>query len=207
MDIYNYNKEGVFLYSSKARLSPLDRKKVYLIPANATTKPPLDIPEGFVNVFNGKKWQAVEDHRGTVVYHKETKEQSVITGLGEIPEIYTTSPPKDSEFWNGDEWEVDPKRLKKLIRIKALDLESAALSKQRDAINSNVFSLATSLQVAGKTGTKLSEVLDFLSALWIEHGLRETDLQDNENLEVSLDFSNIETIKVTYSDLREEAGL
>lgn len=90
MIICNYDREtNEFLGESEARLSPLE-KDVYLIPAFATTIPPLKSKEGFSQVFNKneQKWEYKEDSRGKIyVTSLETLETSVITDLGKVTEL------------------------------------------------------------------------------------------------------------------------
>lgn len=64
MDIYHYHPEtGEYMGSGPASNSPLE-EGVHLIAANATaTAPPVANP-GFAHVFDGTKWNQIEDRRG-----------------------------------------------------------------------------------------------------------------------------------------------
>lgn len=62
MKIYHYNPETFeFVGESDARKSPRE-KDVYLIPANATEKPPLENKEEFLMLFSveNDEWEYVE---------------------------------------------------------------------------------------------------------------------------------------------------
>ncbi|MEA5467981.1 hypothetical protein [Spirulina sp. 06S082] len=56
MKIYNYNPEKEYIGESDADINPLEPGS-FLIPANATTVKPPDIPEEKRAIFNGEKWQ------------------------------------------------------------------------------------------------------------------------------------------------------
>lgn len=65
-----------------------------------TTVKPLVKKEGFAVCFNGTKWEYIEDNRNTVVYNKETKQESRIDYLGKIKEDVTTLKPEQFDKWD-----------------------------------------------------------------------------------------------------------
>ncbi|MFY4822006.1 hypothetical protein ACOTVO_04480 [Aliarcobacter butzleri] len=65
-----------------------------------TTIKPLAKKDGFAVIFNGAKWEYVEDNRNTVVYNKETKQESKIDYLGKIKEDVTISKPEQFDKWD-----------------------------------------------------------------------------------------------------------
>lgn len=75
----------------------------------------LDAPEipsapnlAVVRSSDGKSWLHVPDYRGCVVYDKETKQQTEITELGELPDNLTLDVPKTPfDKWNGKKWVTD----------------------------------------------------------------------------------------------------
>ena len=69
MNIYKFNeKTKEYIGSAPALLDPLEtamkKKDIFLIPANATTAKPPAKKEGYARIWNGSKWEQVEDHRG-----------------------------------------------------------------------------------------------------------------------------------------------
>lgn len=65
-----------------------------------TTVKPIDKKEGFAVCFKGTKWEYVEDKRDTVVYNRETKQESKIDYLGKIKDDVTTLKPEQFDKWN-----------------------------------------------------------------------------------------------------------
>jgi hypothetical protein len=58
MIVYNYTPTGVYRDSEEAEESPLE-PGVFLIPAGATSVPPLSASEGFHAVWDGAEWSVV----------------------------------------------------------------------------------------------------------------------------------------------------
>ena len=92
MKIYNYDKDTKeFLDESEAKLDPLEtklqRRECYLIPAYATTIPPV-FREGKTPVYEADNWVLVKDYRGQIQVNLETEEESIINYLGELQEGY-----------------------------------------------------------------------------------------------------------------------
>lgn len=75
----------------------------------------LDEPEiptapnmAIVRAPDGQSWLHVPDYRGSVAYDKETKQQTEITELGELPDNLTLDAPKTPfDKWNGKKWVTD----------------------------------------------------------------------------------------------------
>lgn len=75
----------------------------------------LDEPEipttpnvAIIRAPDGQSWLHVPDYRGSVVYDKETKQQTEITELGELPDNLTLDVPETQfDKWNGKKWVTD----------------------------------------------------------------------------------------------------
>lgn len=67
MLVYEFDEKGLFIGTDETELDPLESKlqgkEIYLLPPNATFDAP-EMKEGFAPVWNGKKWDLVEDNRG-----------------------------------------------------------------------------------------------------------------------------------------------
>jgi len=107
MTIYNYDRETkAFISENEATESPLE-PGVFLIPADATTIPPLEIIDNKVPCFVAGVWTQNDDLRGQTVYEIETKMESVIDYVGPIADGFTELEPTEFDVWNVDKWEVD----------------------------------------------------------------------------------------------------
>ena len=95
MIVYKYNTE------IKEFIQELKINEAYgtNLPFTTTVKP-LAKKEGFAICFNGTKWEYVEDNQNTVVYNKETKQESKIDYLGKIKEDVTTLKPGQFDKWD-----------------------------------------------------------------------------------------------------------
>ncbi len=79
---------------------------------------------------DGKRWEIVPNHRGKIVYNKQTRAQQEVTELGELPEILTFKKPNtDYDRWDGNEWVVD-KNLLKSHQIEEAKQKKAELLRQ-----------------------------------------------------------------------------
>ena len=61
---------------------------------------PLAKKDGFAICFNGTKWEYKEDNRNTVIYNKDTKQESKIDYLGVIKDDVTTLKPEQFDKWD-----------------------------------------------------------------------------------------------------------
>ena len=125
MKIYNYNKiTGEFTSELTAQLDPLatqeKEENIYLIPANATAVAPPELAENEVAVFDGEDWEIKADFRGQKVYNKETKQQEIISEIGEIDRKYTKiTPTNNYQIWDKQQnnWVIDESKRVELIRL------------------------------------------------------------------------------------------
>lgn len=79
MKVYLYDEiTKEFIMEEDAHIDPLETKKkgknVYLLPANATFKEPMQAKEGFKIVFNGKEWEYQEIKVEEIPIYKPTNE-------------------------------------------------------------------------------------------------------------------------------------
>lgn len=101
MEIYSYHvKTKEFLSSKEALLDPLEGTP--LLPGYATFEKPIKTKKGFAIIFDTQKnkWEYIEDNKGKKVFNKETKEESIVSTLGEIISSFTLKEPKEFDKWN-----------------------------------------------------------------------------------------------------------
>lgn len=71
MLVYKFDEKGLFVGIDETELDPLESKlqgkEIFLLPPNATFDAP-EIKEGFAPVWNGGKWEQIEDHRGVAFW-------------------------------------------------------------------------------------------------------------------------------------------
>lgn len=101
MNVYKYNDNGEYIGTEEALLDPLETeqqgKNVYLLPANATFTAPPEAQKGYINVWNGKAWEQVEDNRGVEYWMPEDKfgaPAREMKELGALPEGAILMPPE-----------------------------------------------------------------------------------------------------------------
>ena len=95
MIIYGYDKKTKeFTGTQNAFIDPLETKKqgknVYLVPANATDKKPLNAKENQAVIFNGSEWEIIADYRNKIYYIGT--EQHEMKELGDLPKGATFEP-------------------------------------------------------------------------------------------------------------------
>ena len=95
MIFYGYDeKTKEYTGTQNAFIDPLETKKqgknVYLVPANATDKKPLDAKENQAVIFNGTEWEIIADYRGKTYYIGT--EQHEMKELGDLPKGATFDP-------------------------------------------------------------------------------------------------------------------
>ena len=95
MIFYSYDeKTKEYTGTQNAFIDPLETKKqgknVYLVPANATDKKPLDVKENQAVIFNGSEWEIIADYRNKTYYIGT--EQHEMKELGDLPKGATFEP-------------------------------------------------------------------------------------------------------------------
>lgn len=131
MIFYTYDeKTKEFTGTQNAFIDPLETKKqgkdIYLVPANATDKKPLETKENQAVIFNGSEWEIIADYRGKTYYIGT--EQHEMKELGDLPKGATFEP-------------VEPK--------KTLDEQTLEeLQKEQTDLNAQIEQLKDQLLVA-----------------------------------------------------------
>ena len=95
MIFYTYDeKTKEYIGTQNAFIDPLETKKqgknVYLVPANATDKKPLDVKENQAVIFNGSEWEIIADYRNKTYYIGTEKYE--MKELGDLPKGATFEP-------------------------------------------------------------------------------------------------------------------
>ena len=95
MIFYNYDeKTKEYTGTQNGFIDPLESKKqgknVYLVPANATDKKPLDVKKNQAVIFNGSEWEIITDYRNKTYYIGT--EQHEMKELGDLPKGATFEP-------------------------------------------------------------------------------------------------------------------
>ncbi|MBP1034371.1 tail fiber assembly protein [Serratia fonticola] len=76
----------------------------YTLPEGCTFIAPPDDRPSFATQWNGSEWVYVKDLRGQVAYSTATKEATVITEVGPLPDGYTLRVPGRFDEWDGKAW-------------------------------------------------------------------------------------------------------
>lgn len=118
------------------------------LPACCTDMEPPVAPENHVAIFKPESqvWILLEDHRGKVVYDKDTGLPVVITAIGSLPDNVTyIAPGGEYMKWDGNEWVDDPAaKLTKLVnqatqhKTDLLNLADYKISILQDAVTYNL---------------------------------------------------------------------
>ena len=116
MIFYIYDeKTKEYIGTQNAFIDPLETKKqgknVYLVPANATDKKPLDVKENQAVIFNGSEWEIVADYRNKTYYIGT--EQHEMKELGDLPKGATFEPVETKKTLE----ELKSEKLAELTRI------------------------------------------------------------------------------------------
>ncbi|MDM3563076.1 tail fiber assembly protein [Proteus vulgaris] len=82
--------------------------------------------------IDGSAWEIVDDYRGLVAYHIQTKQPVNIDFIGSLPDTLTPLQPS-SEFdkWNGEIWVADEQAIKE-AQINSAKKQKAELSQEAE---------------------------------------------------------------------------
>lgn len=82
--------------------------------------------------IDGSAWEIVDDYRGLVAYHIQTKQPVNIDFIGSLPDTLTLLHPS-SEFdkWNGESWVADERAIKE-AQINSAKKQKAELSQEAE---------------------------------------------------------------------------
>lgn len=81
---------------------------------------------------DGSSWEIVDDYRGLVAYHTQTKQSVTIDFIGSLPETLTLLQP-NSKFdkWNGESWVADEQAIKE-AQINSAKKQKTELSQDAE---------------------------------------------------------------------------
>ena len=129
MIFYTYDeKTKEYTGTQNGFIDPLETKKqgknVYLVPANATDKKPLETKENQAVIFNGSEWEIVADYRNKTYYIGT--EQHEMKELGDLPNGATLEP-------------VEPKKtLEELKSEKLVELTAITSKFDNQLVNTDM---------------------------------------------------------------------
>ncbi|MCG8511679.1 MAG: tail fiber assembly protein [Rhodospirillales bacterium] len=89
-------------------------------PSNSTFAQPPEPKVGFHRCWLEGGWAYVEDHRGKVVFDKQTKSGRTVRELGPVPDQETLlQPTSPYDKWDGEKWveDVDTKRAEEARQV------------------------------------------------------------------------------------------
>lgn len=147
MNVYRYDDNGEYIGTEEALLDPLETKQqgtnVYLLPANATFTAPSEVQEGYINVWNGKAWEQVEDNRGVEYWLPEDEYGAPareMKELGALPECATLTPPEQTQTEKNQAQADKAKSELHNIAINAMmaQLAGSDISAQQTEYQSNI---------------------------------------------------------------------
>lgn len=151
MQVYKYDEQTKeYIGTEQALINPLESelqgKTIYLLPANATFEKP-NLQDGFASVFNGGKWENIEDNRGKE-YWLDTDTfgtpAKTMKELGAFPADTVFSPPqKTLEQLKADKI-LEFKTIRDTEEVKPISYNGNLFDfdkKARDRINSAIIAL------------------------------------------------------------------
>ena len=135
MIFYTYDeKTKEYTGTQNAFIDPLETKKqgkdIYLVPANATDKKPLETKENQAVIFNGSEWEIITDYRNKTYYIGT--EQHEMKELGDLPKGATFEP-------------VEPKKTLSELKSEKLAELTAITSKFDNQLVNNEMIIKSSL--------------------------------------------------------------
>lgn len=158
MIFYTYDKKTKeFTGTQNAFIDPLETKKqgknVYLVPANATDKKPLETKENQAVIFNGSEWEIIADYRNKTYYIGT--EQHEMKELGDLPNGATFEP-------------VEPEKSLSKLKSDKLSELTAITSKFDNQLVNNEMIIKSSLGFSINADLRSQNNLRGLIAVGIE---------------------------------------
>lgn len=102
--VYYFNDNNEFVKVGFTQLDPLEselqKREIYLLPANATFSEPLPQKEGFTQVWKNNEWNYIEDHRYKEYWPEGASYYDIpltMKDLGPLPTGATLTRPEKTE--------------------------------------------------------------------------------------------------------------
>lgn len=84
---------------------------------------------------DGSGWEWVVDYRGMPIFSTITRQESVMSVIGEIPDGFTLlKPGSDFDTWNGSAWETDQTARQAYITLQNQTIQKAMLGQATEII-------------------------------------------------------------------------
>lgn len=116
MLVYKFDEKGLFVGIDETELDPLESelqgKEIYLLPPDATFDAPEE-KEGFAPVWDGEKWEQVEDNRGKEYWLPDDKYGAPARTMDEL------GPLPDGAIFTAPEMSEEEKQAQALAQAKA----------------------------------------------------------------------------------------
>ena len=128
--LYYFDPAGIFTHSGQANPIAFEPGR-FQIPDKSTEIPAGEAKEGFIQMFDGKKWHYLENHVGKTAFDKTTKEAITIDAYGAIAENLTLKPVTDFEsVWDeiSGDWVLPPSVVAKRERDKLLAISEKRIT-------------------------------------------------------------------------------
>jgi hypothetical protein len=143
--IYHYDKDGLFVSTSALEYDPIDN--LPMIPANATTIPPLEPKDGFtVNFFDGR-WDYIE-----------------------IPKVKPEKPSEPYYVWNEESWSWDVDEVVKSswLTLQAKSSVYTLLDQIAQKYDYRNFAEVSQFILSGKWKVEAESLIAWQDAVWIK---------------------------------------
>lgn len=162
MLVYRFNEKGLFVGTDETELDPLESelqgKEIYLLPPDATFNAPEE-KEGFAPVWDGEKWEQVEDNRGVEYWLPNDKYGTParkMEDLGLLPSEASLLAPEMTE---------DEKKAQALAEAKAE--RAAEVERLTVEVESMVFDADETSQA--RMSVAASSMTDDETNVWVLH--------------------------------------
>lgn len=151
MNVYKYNDNAEYIGTEEALLDPLETElkgeNVYLLPANVTFTEPPAKKESCACVWDGEKWQEVEDKRGFKYWlpgDKYGAPAREMKELGALPDGATLTPPEQTQEEKNQEQANEAKSKLNNLAVTAMmaTLAGGDISAQQTEYQSNITALS-----------------------------------------------------------------
>ena len=152
ISVCQLDENNYFVGMTVADLAPLNTDGNYLIPRLCIIADEPELKAGYIPQWLGNAWKYIEDHRGEIIYSKQTGERVDILELGALPDDVTTQAPLPYSEWS--------EKAETWIEVSNAD-ELRLLDKRKNAGMLNRSQILTQIELEhGENKEKLVEIAE-----------------------------------------------